>query len=175
MYCQICPVSHTMHNHDEWSILTLDLNYSVKTFLRTQTLTKYLNLKLVETCKHGVMIERNLETLIKSIIISREGSKNILEFHMCNNVCLWHGCLSKFEVQTTSFTQKSCSKCWTTRPTRCQWLLEHAHKLCWCNNCVELNHNRKINLKQKSCNRCWTFANKMSMIFRTRTQVALLQ
>jgi hypothetical protein len=38
-----------------------------------------------------------------------------------------------------------------------------------------LNHNRKINLKQKSCNRCWTFANKMSMIFRTRTQVALLQ
>ncbi len=29
-------------------------------------------------------------------------------------------------------------------PTRYQWLLEHAHKLCWCNNCAKSNYNESF-------------------------------
>jgi hypothetical protein len=38
-------------------------------------------------------------------------------------------------------------------PRRCQWFLEHAHKLHWCNNCAESSYNvshttRIVHIKQ---------------------------
>lgn len=35
-------------------------------------------------------------------------------------------------------------------PARCQWFLEHAHKLFWCNSCVEFNYNESCT-HNKNC------------------------
>jgi hypothetical protein len=88
-------------------------SFSVKIYLGIRALKKYLNLKLVGSYKCGNMVEWNLKTLIKNTKISKEGSNNILELQMSNNVHSWSGCSSKSKIQIINLAQKNYNKCWT--------------------------------------------------------------